>query len=117
MPSIPKPKRRPWEPKPTEYNKLAGQGRKFGGNQKFYRSKTWRSCRAAGLAAEPLCVACQKVGKVTAATVRDHIKPINPQNAWDTQNGLYPHPLDRSNHQSMCAPCHNSKSAKERHNK
>ena len=109
--------RRPWEGKPVEYNKLPGQGRKFGGNQEFYKSAAWRKVRDLGLRMEPFCRECARKGKQTLATVRDHIRQINPINAYDTLNGIYPHPLDMENHQSLCTKCHNRKSAKEAHKK
>lgn len=112
MPIMPKHKRRPWEPQPVLYNKMAGQGRLHGGNQKFYKSKPWRKCREIGLIEEPWCCKCG-----AAADVRDHKRPINPIDPYDSQGGRYPDPLDMSNHQSMCQRCHNRKSAKERHGK
>lgn len=44
----------------------------------LYRSARWRGPngrRAQQLAAEPLCRMCAKAGRVTAATVADHIIP------------------------------------------
>lgn len=114
MPKLYTYKRKLWEPKPVDTNK-PGQGRKYGGNQAFYKSKAWRDVRKAGLIREPFCKSCAERGITTEGKVRDHIKPINPENAYDIQNGKYPNPLDMSNHQTLCIRCHNRKSGKEAH--
>jgi len=52
--------------------------------------------------ANPLCVECQYPAQVT-----DHINPINMGGAvWDWNNL-----------QSLCKPCHDAKSGRERHAK
>lgn len=50
----------------------------------------------------PLCVECQRQGRVTLATQRDHIKPL----AEGGQD-------DSDNEQGLCAPCHEGKSLAE----
>ncbi len=57
----------------------------------------WRKARATHLAKHPLCVRCEKEGRVTAATVVDHIVPHcgDSKLFWDT-----------SNWQSLCKPHH-----------
>lgn len=57
------------------------------------RRKQW-------LQTHPLCVMCQAKGRVTAATVPDHIKALVNGGA-DTEENL----------QSLCAPCHAIKTA------
>lgn len=59
----------------------------------------WRKARAAYLTKHPLCVMCEAQGRVTAATVVDHIVPHRGDSAlfWDSAN----------NWQALCAPCHN----------
>lgn len=56
----------------------------------------------------PLCVRCLEQSKLITAKVTDHIIPA-------IQNGILDMILfwDRSNHQSLCIPCHNSKTATE----
>lgn len=58
--------------------------------------RRWRVKRAAHLEKNPLCVLCKAVGKITAATVVDHIIPHNldPVAFW---NGEV---------QSLCFDCH-----------
>ena len=58
----------------------------------------WPALRRAFLAAHPLCVECRNLGRVTAATVVDHVVPL--AKALDRR-------LDPSNLQSLCASCHN----------
>ena len=60
----------------------------------------WQKARAAWLMLHPLCAECQRHGRVTAATVVDHIIPHrgNMELFWD-----------RDNWDSLCAPCHNKK--------
>ena len=64
----------------------------------------WRKARIGFLASHPLCTACEKIGRVTAATVVDHITPHKGSQAlfWEY-----------SNWQALCAVCHNSKTARE----
>lgn len=66
----------------------------------------WRRARKWFLAQHPLCVMCQAQGRVSAATVVDHIRPHRGDQVlfWD-----------RDNWQALCATCHNSiKQAAER---
>jgi 5-methylcytosine-specific restriction enzyme A len=65
-------------------------------------STTWRAIRNAQLDKEPLCRECAKAGRVTAANTCDHID-------GDCNNN----PIDGSNYQSLCGPCHSSKTARE----
>lgn len=62
----------------------------------------WRKVRAHQLAIEPLCKECDKRGRVTVATVCDHID-------GDCNNN----PEDGSNYQSLCRTCHATKTARE----
>ncbi|NTS64168.1 HNH endonuclease [Sphingomonas sp. HHU CXW] len=55
------------------------------------------------LSDEPLCRTCVKAGRVTAATVVDHIVPLSEGGSDD-----------RSNKQPLCTPCHDAKSKAER---
>lgn len=74
------------------------------GNSKFYNSRTWRKFRRAFLDKNPLCVTCEEEGRVTPATVADHIVPINKGGAE----------LDEHNIQGLCASHHNAKSARDK---
>jgi len=69
--------------------------------QRGYGS-AWQKARAYFLRSHPLCKECEGEGKVVAATVVDHIKPHkgNKKLFWD-----------KLNWQSLCAPCHNRKTA------
>jgi 5-methylcytosine-specific restriction enzyme A len=64
----------------------------------------WRAYRKTYLANNPLCVECLKADRTTAAIIVDHIKPHKGDMAvfWDTEN-----------HQALCKPCHDSKTARE----
>jgi 5-methylcytosine-specific restriction enzyme A len=61
-----------------------------------YNSR-WRKARATYLAHHPLCVMCKAQGRITAATVVDHIKPHKGDSKlfWDTANW-----------QALCKPHH-----------
>jgi 5-methylcytosine-specific restriction endonuclease McrA len=59
----------------------------------------WEQARKRYLAKHPLCVMCQAQGKVAAATVVDHIKP------HDGDQALF---WDQSNWQPLCATHHNA---------
>ena len=41
----------------------------------LYNRKAWKELRAYQLAISPLCVFCEREGKITPATVVDHITP------------------------------------------
>ncbi len=69
----------------------------------FYTSTAWREARARQLRREPLCRECQQSGRVTVATVVDHITPL-------AQGGER---YDLANLQSLCGPCHSAKSIRE----
>lgn len=58
--------------------------------------------RARWLRLHPLCVECQRAGRVTAATVPDHIVAL-VNGGQDTEENL----------QSLCAPCHEIKTARD----
>ena len=69
----------------------------------FYNSR-WVKARNAYIQAHPLCVLCQREGRVTAAQVVDHIRP---------HKGDLKLFWDQGNWQSVCDPCHRRKSAAE----
>lgn len=52
--------------------------------------------------ADPLCAECQRAGRVTLASLRDHIKPL-------AEGGLD----ELSNTQGLCTDCHDAKTAAE----
>lgn len=54
----------------------------------------------------PLCVECEKQGRDTVATIRDHIIPLAEWNGTGS-------PEDRSNIQGLCVSCHNKKTNTE----
>lgn len=64
----------------------------------------WRKARKAYLHKHPLCVECLKDGKLTPATVVDHIIPHkgDKQKFWD-----------KTNWQSLCKSHHDRKTARE----
>lgn len=69
------------------------------------RGGQWKTLRRSILDATPLCVDCEREGRVTPATEVDHIAPIarRPDLAFT-----------RSNLQPLCAHHHARKSARER---
>lgn len=64
----------------------------------------WQQARKGWLAKHPLCIHCQARGHVVVATDVDHIVPHKGDMAlfWD-----------RANWQSLCGPCHSTKTARE----
>ena len=60
----------------------------------------WKQARKAYLRQHPLCVACMRCGKLTPATVVDHITPHrgDMQLFWDKENW-----------QPLCKDCHDHK--------
>lgn len=66
--------------------------------------RRWQKYAKAYLTEHPLCVDCLKRKRVVEATVVDHIKP----HKGDMK--LFWNP---SNHQALCKPCHDRKTATE----
>lgn len=67
-------------------------------------TSTWRKARKRFLALNPLCVICEREGKITEANVVDHIIPHkgDMELFWDEDNW-----------QSLCTRHHNEKTARE----
>ena len=59
----------------------------------------WQKARATFLQANPLCRICEKAGRLTCASVVDHIKPHKGDQRlfWDSANW-----------QPLCKDCHDS---------
>jgi 5-methylcytosine-specific restriction protein A len=82
-------------------------------------TSAWTKARAYYLRAHPLCAYCRRQGRLTAATVVDHVTRHKLKQAidsgdevaiakaralfWDSEN----------NWQSLCKPCHDSVKQKE----
>ena len=81
-------------------NSLRRKGRERSSYDKWYGLKQWRSIRNLILKRNPLCVNCFSTGKLTPATVVDHIEP---------HRGNYELFIDTKNLQSLCVNCHNEK--------
>jgi len=62
--------------------------------------RRWSAARAGFLRKHPLCAECERRGRVTAATVVDHVVPHRGEKTrfWD-----------RANWQPLCRPCHDAK--------
>ena len=71
---------------------------------KLYQSSLWKVLRDNVLNYYPVCVKCAKDGRVTSATVVDHMTP----HRGDTK--LF---MDVNNLRSLCASCHSVKTAYE----
>lgn len=76
---------------------------KEGKRNRLY-GRRWRGQRAVFLAANPLCVMCQSLGRIEPATVVDHKVPHRGDEAlfWD-----------QGNWQSLCEDHHNGQKARE----
>ena len=72
--------------------------------RKFYHSARWLRTRAAQVAAHPLCAMCKAEGRITAATVCDHVDPRSKE----TEAGFFAGPF-----QSLCKPHHDSGKQRE----
>lgn len=71
--------------------------------QRGYTAR-WQRARKRYLAEHPLCVECEKQGRLTPATVVDHVIPHKGDRRlfWD-----------QGNWQSLCKRCHDKKTARE----
>jgi 5-methylcytosine-specific restriction enzyme A len=67
-------------------------------------SRRWNEHSRAFLRRHPLCRYCEELGRLTIATVVDHIVPHKEDRAlfWDSDNW-----------QSLCKPCHDSVKQRE----
>lgn len=82
----------------AQYDKWRGTS-----SQRGYDGR-WRKARVTYLRRHPLCVECNKTGRLTPATVVDHIKPHKGDQKlfWSVDNW-----------QSMCKAHHDAKTARE----
>ena len=67
--------------------------------RRLYNTPRWRQIRATQLRAEPLCQACVALGKITPATVCNHLV----KDSKATIVGFFAGPFS-----SLCAPCHDA---------
>jgi len=67
------------------------------------QGRAWQLLRKRLLTANPLCVECQRQGRVTAATSLDHIIPRSKGGNEDP-----------ANLQGLCADCHRDKTVRDR---
>lgn len=67
-------------------------------------SRRWADYSRWFLVGHPLCVRCEKAGRVTASALTDHIEPHrgDPVKFWNP-----------ANHQALCWACHSRKTATE----
>ena len=87
-------------------HKALHQGDRDSASKRGYNSR-WQKARVRYLHSHPLCVECRKQGRLTEATVVDHIVPHrgNQKLFWDV-----------SNWQPLCKPCHDKKTWNEDNN-
>ena len=67
----------------------------------FYLSVQWRKFRDWYITRHPVCEMCEREGRQTIATMVDHVTEIKDGGAL----------TDEENAQSLCAACHNRKTA------
>ncbi|WP_184243798.1 HNH endonuclease [Novosphingobium chloroacetimidivorans] len=94
MPSRPPPLKQRPRAKAWATTRKSRQARGYGRAHELTREQVLRE--------EPLCRPCAKQGRVTQATIADHIKP-KAEGGTD----------DRENYQGICHPCHVAKTAEE----
>jgi 5-methylcytosine-specific restriction endonuclease McrA len=109
MADFPRSKRMSYQPKLVPQVRL--------NRNQFYQSKAWRELRNKFIQDNQLCKHCKEEGNTVFGKEVDHIKGINPSNAYDTKGGYYGDPLDPANLQTLCTMHHARKSGKERHSK
>lgn len=69
-----------------------------------YNGPAWASIRARQLSIQPLCMACMQSGRIAPALHVDHVFP------WKR---FGPHAFTANIFQSLCGPCHSTKTALE----
>lgn len=82
-----KPRLQEFKPKPMAQVSSDSWRNGKNANERGYTYR-WQQARARYLGKHPLCCMCEEEGKVTAATVVDHIKPHKGNDAlmWDETN-------------------------------
>ena len=106
MPHSP-PRHRPAHLPSVEQTRKQGQkdyNRTKRKNQAFYDSRAWRKLSQWYRKANPLCVKCTDKGFAKRVQIVDHIIPI--EDGGES--------LATSNLQSLCIPCHNTKTASDK---
>lgn len=92
-------------PKRSTKRENLGEGRDL--RRRLYNSTRWRKVRRLFLLEQPLCVLCRLDGRLTPATVVDHMlghdDPHWFERFWDERYW-----------QALCAPCHSRKTTNER---
>tara|TARA_R100000654_G_scaffold21267_5_gene42921 strand:+ start:12043 stop:12384 length:342 start_codon:yes stop_codon:yes gene_type:complete len=72
---------------------------------KLYNTSRWRKMRDNYIMQNPICIICKKNNRIRKADVVDHIIEVaDGGNMWEL-----------SNLQSLCDPCHRSKTSKAVH--
>lgn len=75
-------------------------------HRSFYHSKEWKAVRLIALTRDNfICVECKKNNKITKAEIVDHVIELRDD---------YSKRLELTNLQSLCRPCHNTKTEQER---
>jgi len=104
MPNAPKKIKRSWVPERKPFSRPVDFSW-------FYNQTKWRKFSKKYRQNNPICVECEAKGIVSPAEVCDHIDGIKTilKEGRD--------PMDEKECQSLCHPCHNSKSGREAHGK
>lgn len=82
-----------------------GRDRDRAGSSERGYDAAWERLRIWQLHREPTCRICRGEGRLTGATVVDHIIPFKGRGD--------PLRLDPANLQSLCKPCHDAKTARD----
>jgi hypothetical protein len=67
--------------------------------RRWYKTPAWKAARSTQLARQPLCERCEKAGRIRPATVVHHRK---------AHKGDWSLFIDPENHESLCAPHHDT---------
>lgn len=105
MPNAPKQFRPPWMRKAARESRRQHDQRRGSARERGY-TRTWEKERAAYLAVNPLCKRCMDHGKVTAASLVDHVVPVE-----DASDPLF---WEVENWQPLCRDCHAVKTGEDR---
>lgn len=71
-------------------------------DNKFYKSKEWRDCRASYLSQNPLCERCLRKGLVVPGEIVHHKIHLTTENYLDPTISL-----SFKNLETVCRDCHN----------
>lgn len=78
-------------------------------DESFYKTQTWKRCRAAYIARHPLCEDCKERGLIVPSAYIHHIEHLTPENVRDPEIAY-----GDTNLRALCFDCHEKAHGRKR---